>query len=83
MRPIEGRRENRPVLARIHVHAEWAAALVGALAAVDCLSVRRGEGMLDVVMPPVIDPEQARDELAFFLQAWSMDHPAANVRLGR
>ena len=35
------------MLARIHVHADWAAALVRALAAADCVSVLRGEGMLD------------------------------------
>ena len=77
------RGENRRVLARIHVHADWAAALVRALAAADCVSVLRGEGMLDVLMPPLIDFEQARDELAFFLEAWSLDHPLADVRLGR
>lgn len=71
------------MLARVHVQADWTPALVKALAAADCVSVVRGEGMLDVLVPPLIDPEQARDALAFFLQVWSLDNPAANVRLGR
>lgn len=71
------------MLARVHVHAAWVPALVTALGEADCVSVRRDDGMLDVLMPPSIDAEQARDELAFFLRSWSLDHPAANVRLGR
>lgn len=71
------------MLARIHVQADWTPALVRALAAVDCISVIRGEGMLDVLVPPLVDSDQARDALAFFLRAWSLDNPAADVRLGR
>lgn len=71
------------MLARIHVQEDWAPALAQALTAVDCVSVDRGDGMLDVLLPPVADRVQARDELAFFINAWSADHPGVKVRLGR
>jgi hypothetical protein len=71
------------VLARIHIDAPWAAELLRALEEAACRVIRRQDDMIDVLVPSTIDDEQARVELSFFLSAWLLDHPGANLRVSR
>ena len=45
--------------------------------------IRRQDDIVDVLVPSTIDDEQARVELSFFLRAWLLDHPGANLRVSR
>ena len=71
------------MLARIHIDAPWAAELLRALEEAACRVIHRRDDIVDVLVPSINDDEQARVELSFFLRAWLLDHPGANLRVSR
>ena len=71
------------MLTRIHIDAPWAAELLRALEEAACRVIRRHDDIVDVWVPSTTDDEQARVELSFFLSAWVLDYPGANLRVSR
>jgi hypothetical protein len=75
---VRGRDQHVSVVARIYVDAS-ARDLAAALADAECFTVLRDERTIDVVLP--FGVAQGRVELAFFLNAWRVDHPHVELRL--
>jgi hypothetical protein len=71
------------VLARVHIDARWAPELLRALGDAHCLGLRRDDETVDVLVSDGTDRDQAKIELNFFLSAWALDHPRANLRVAR